>query len=192
MLEQLEIIKNGIFDINELLKKRIMSYSDISINMKENLESLQSSSVEIDNYISLLKNDIEDEENIFFVGLANQKNINKLEEQQNLREDLEAHIISLQEAIKSEAEKIDFLENILSKLFEYNEKLSNIIEKEKELPQKEKDLLQKDLNLKNKKLDKDYLLSKLKMCQKFSMVDYERCYIELGKIIEEMEIWEKE
>lgn len=41
--------------------------------MKENLDSLQMSMTEIDEYIDILKKNIKDEDNIFFLGVASQE-----------------------------------------------------------------------------------------------------------------------
>lgn len=168
----LQKISDGLSSIEEQLKKRISSYSDANINMKENLESLQASVQEIDKYIGIIKKDIEDEDNIFFLGMGSQENQRKLENQEKNKDDLENHIKDLKETIVVEEEKRKFLEDISSEIFEYDNMIKNFIGEKND----------KKINI----------LEKLKVCQKLSKIDHERCYIEIGKIIEEVEKWEKE
>lgn len=51
----LNYVIKGLSGIDGQLKQRINTYNETNINMKENLDSLQMSMTEIDEYIDILK-----------------------------------------------------------------------------------------------------------------------------------------
>lgn len=171
-LKTLQEISEGLTLLEEQLKNRIAVFNEMKINMQENLEYLQDSINESDKYISVLKKNIEDEENIFFLGIGSNKNQRRLEEQENNRNEIIEHITNMKKTIVVEEEKRKFIEEVSLKIIEYNKMINNVINE--------------------KTINKKLILEKLKACQKLSKIDRERCYIEIGKIIEEVEKWETE
>ncbi len=167
----LNYVIKGLSGIDGQLKQRINTYNETNINMKENLDSLLMSMTEIDEYIDILKKDIKDEDNIFFLGVASQEKQHDLENHEKSKSDLNEHITNLKETIKKEDSKRKFLEEISANIEEYNDMIKSLI------------------NEKNSR--ETSILENLKKCQKLSKIDRERCYIEIGKIIEEVEKWEK-
>lgn len=171
-----DIILKQITDGLESLDKQIREYIDVfsekNYDMRENLDAMQDSIVSIDNYIAVIKKKIEDEENIFFLGVGDNKKQSILEEQERNRADIIENIKKLEEIISEEEDKKNFFESISSDLIEYNKMINSMID-------------EKDNNKKS-------IVDKLKICQKFSKIDHERCYIEIGKVIKEVEQWEKE
>lgn len=171
-LKILQEISKGLTSLEEQLKNRIAVFYEMKINMQENLEYLQDSIAEVDKYISELKKNIEDEENIFFLGIGSNKNQRRLEEQENNRNEIIEHIKNMKKTIVVEEEKNKFIEDVSLRIIEYNKMINKLI---------------------NQKTDKNKsILEQLRACQKLSKIDHERCFIEIGKIIEEVEKWEAE
>lgn len=175
--EKLDEIKNGLSEINQSINEKVQISNDLIINMKQNLESLQSSLVETNKYIEVLNENIEDDNNIFFLGAGNQENKNKLKEQNKIKFEIEEKIKEIEDTISMEDDKKNFLVSIYDSIHIYNDKISALNNCENE-----------DINLGN---NKSKLLDMLILCQKFSKIDHERCYIELSKVIEEVEKWEE-
>lgn len=172
--EQLNDVKNGLIEIKDSLKEKVDVSNDLIINMRQNLESLQSSLTEVNKYIDLLRENIKDENNIFFVGAGNQENKNKLNEQNKIKSEIEEKIKEIEETIFVENERKDYLIGIADSLHIYSDKLNDSDEENTDEDSK-----------------KNKLLNMLYLCQRFSKIDHERCYIELSKVIEEVEKWEE-
>ncbi len=168
----LKQITDGLESLDNQIRKYIAIYSDKNDDMRENLNSMQDSIVCIDNYINIIKKKIEDEENIFFLGVGDNKNQSILEEQEKNKADIIDNINKLKEMISMEEDKKNFFERISSDLIEYNKMISYLID--------------------DKDCKKKSIVDKLKICQKFAKIDHERCYIEIGKVIKEVEQWEEE
>lgn len=117
----LNYVIKGLSGIDGQLKQRINTYNETNINMKENLDSLQMSMTEIDEYIDILKKNIKDEDNIFFLGVASQEKQHDLENHEKSKSDLNEHITNLKETIKKEDSKRKFLEEISANIEEYND-----------------------------------------------------------------------
>jgi len=172
--EEINEIRDGLIEIKDYLKEKVEISNELNINMKQNLESLQSSLMEIKKYIDVLSENIEDDNNIFYVGAGNQENKNKLKEQNKIKSEIEERIKEIEESIKAEEDRKKFLLNIADSLHIYINKLNSFNEKNNYIESK-----------------KTELLKNLYLCQKFSKIDHERCYIELSKVIEEVEKWEE-
>lgn len=172
-------ISDGLMNISSSLSERIQVSSDLIINMKENLESLESSLVETKNYIKVLKENVEEDNNIFFVGVTSQENNKKLEEQYSLKTEIEEHIKDMEESIKSEEDRKKYMLEIADSLHIYSRKLLDLPDEEKKESSSEKIA------------KKPGLLEEIILCQRFAKIDHERCYIELSKVIEEIEKWEE-
>lgn len=167
--EQLNEVKNGLCVISDSLKEKVQISNELIINMKQNLESLQSSLIEVNKFIEVLNENVKDDNNIFFVGSGKQDNKNKLKEQNKIKSDLEDRIKEIEETILQEDNKIKYFISIADSINDYNNKLENIQNNDR----------------------KEKLLNSLHLCQNFSKIDHERCYIELSKVIEEVEGWEE-
>lgn len=186
-----DIIEN-LAAINNSLHERIKNISYARINMKENLESLQSSLTETENYIKVLKQDLDDNSNLFFLGVATQENNKKLERQIELKNEIEKNICEIEESINNIEDRNDFMQEIVDLINNSMDKLKVILDDSENCDVDDNEEIEANSNKSEIKFDKKQnLLEKLLVCQKFSKIDHERCYIELSKIIEEIKEWEE-
>lgn len=186
-----DIIEN-LAAINNSLHERIKNISYARINMKENLESLQSSLTETENYIKVLKQDLDDNSNLFFLGVATQENNKKLERQIELKNEIEKNICEIEESINNIEDRNDFMQEIVDLINNSMDKLKVILDDSENCDVDDNEEIEANSDESEIKFDKKQnLLEKLLVCQKFSKIDHERCYIELSKIIEEIKEWEE-
>lgn len=168
--EKLKKIASGLQEIGNRISLRIDSYNEVNLGAKDELESLQLNLKEIEDYVNQIKGELEEEENIFFLGAGSREKQQSLKSHEREAFELTQRMEELTAVIAADDEKISFMSEVLSKLSSYGKSISSILEDKRE--------------------KKSAFVEGLEQCRQLARIDPERCYVELDKLRKEVEQWE--